>query len=235
MSVHPIIFSGPMVRAILDGRKTMTRRVIPFPNTGAFVLMETGDGGWWPYKSMDGESSDDGTGCETPMSCRYGTSGDRLWVKETAVIAPKLWNDGHDCNARDEEGLPRIVQYLSTNPNRDAANDYKLKASPSIFMPRWASRITLELTSLRVEQLQEITEADARAEGVEPNWCGDLKGWNPEEHGWINYLQTCEDSDPCWTAKDSFQTLWQSINAKRGFGWDVNPWLWVLTFKVVRP
>jgi len=194
---RPILFNGPMVRAILEGCKTQTRREIknnPLLNAGftdEFILLP---------------------GNASAFVCPFGVVGDRLWVKETSIIAPKYFNDGKDCNARDEEGVPRIVQYLATNPNRDAANDYHLKVSPSIFMFRWASRITLEITDVRVQRLQEITEEDARAEGYHPK---------------IN------DSLPDWTAKESFKILWDSLNAKRGLDWDKNPWVWALSFKRV--
>ena len=196
---RPILFSAPMVRAILEGRKSQTRRVLKGstefkgPYNPAYLEAHRGAPGW---KTI----------------CPYGVPGDRLWVKETSIIAPKYFNDGKDCNARDEEGVPRIVQYLATNPNRDAANDYHLKVSPSIFMFRWASRITLEITDVRVQRLQEITEEDARAEGYHPK---------------IN------DSLPDWTAKESFKILWDSLNAKRGLDWDKNPWVWALSFKRV--
>ena len=200
---RPILFNGPMVRAILEGCKTQTRREIknnPLLNAGftdEFILLP---------------------GNASAFVCPFGVVGDRLWVKETSIIAPKYFNDGKDCNARDEEGVPRIVQYLATNPNRDAANDYHLKVSPSIFMFRWASRITLEITDVRVQRLQEIAPADAKCEG------------DHERSGMPEFYSRGELCHVDW-----FHYLWDSINAKRGFGWAVNPWVWAITFRRIRP
>lgn len=200
---RPILFSAPMVRAILEGRKSQTRRVLK----GSTEFKE-------PYNPAYLEAHRGAPGWKT--ICPYGVPGDRLWVKETSIIAPKYFNDGKDCNARDEEGVPRIVQYLATNPNRDAANDYHLKVSPSIFMFRWASRITLEITDVRVQRLQEIAPADAKCEG------------DHERSGMPEFYSRGELCHVDW-----FHYLWDSINAKRGFGWDTNPWVWALSFKRV--
>lgn len=217
MKERPILFSGPMIRSIRRDAKTNTRRVIQYPrHTGAFVLMEMNDGTYWPFVSMDGESTDDGHGCETPMNCPYGQTGDRIWVKETHI-------------RRGDRAI-----YRADHDPVEAAGLGGMYGgwTPSIFMFRKHSRITLEITNVRVQRLQEISDEDARAEGIEPNWCGDLSGWNEQEHGWFDYLAG-EDDPPCYSPRESFRSLWNSINFKRGFGWDTNPWVWALSFKQV--
>ncbi len=215
---RPILFSGPMVRAFLEDRKTNTRRVIQYPrHTGAFVLMETSAGSWWPYVSMDGESTDDGTGCETPMNCPYGKPGDRLWVKETYFS----WR----CKTYTSQGMtegPEQCVYAADGGT--LLNGAKWR--PSIFMFRRFSRITLEITNVRVQRLQEITEEDAQAEGALFHDGGGIghSGWRHDiNHGFV-YAN----------ARTSFAKLWDSLNAKRGFGWDKNPWLWALTLRRVK-
>ena len=145
MVERPILFSAPMVRAILGGRKTQTRRVVkPEPHAGVRwdAIVTAGYGGWT-----------DGHG--TPLRCRYGSAGDHLWVRETwANIALKGYPPVYFYRA-DGKDLP---------PRDDRAADSKWR--PSIFMPRAASRITLFVTEVRIQRLHEITEADARAEGA---------------------------------------------------------------------
>lgn len=214
---RPILFSGPMVRAILEGRKTQTRRVVkpyplafadrfePCPFRGYGLL------GQWAQMDMR-----EHTICGLPGR-KYGSQGDLLWVKET-------WSwSGEICN--HEEVIWR------------ADRDYTLiergghRWRPSIHMPRWASRITLEIESVRVERLQDITEADAIAEGVERN-----EGDDPWTHadGWIKYPFDLHAEDfPAVTAKESYQSLWQSINGPGS--WDANPWVWVIQFRRVKP
>jgi len=171
---RPILFSGPMVRAILSGAKTQTRRVItPQPD----ARLRWGFTGW-----------EDGHGRALP--CRYGAPGDLLWVRET-------WCAVDGCTAY------RADDWI------DAPSDDE-KWHPSIFMPRAISRITLAITSVRVERVQDISEASAMDEGVERDTFG--------EH----YRQ-------------AFIALWNAINAKRGYSWERNPWVWTLTFQQVTP
>ncbi len=170
MSEKPILFSGEMIRAVLDGRKTQTRRVVKPQPVGLWAA---------PGKSR----------------CPYGQPGGRLWVRET--FYPERSHRGP-------------VSYRATWPRDDDPPDGGWK--PSIFMPRWASRITLEIVSVRVEQVQDISEDDARAEGVD-----DGTGQTRPLH-------------PYW-----FRALWDSINSKRGYGWEKNPWVWVVAFRRVIP
>ncbi|MFA5943227.1 MAG: hypothetical protein WC876_02035 [Candidatus Thermoplasmatota archaeon] len=195
MKERPILFSAPMVRAILEGRKTQTRRIVkpqPPPEVGAVFLDECSEGlccvgyrgpgqtewvsgGWQPTcpYGEDGRSAD-------------GEPATRLWVRETwAEIGP-----GIIYRASDEDHNPGQLW------------------RPSIFMRRAASRIDLEVTGIRVERLQAISEADAKAEGV--------------------------DSMPALPARHAFANLWNAINGKRA-SWDSNPWVWVVEFRGARP
>ena len=183
MKERPIIFSGEMVRAILDGRKTQTRRVIkPQPDhihtfQKGILLPQIGD---------------------KEIRCPYGQPGDRLWVRET-------W-------AKNNPVLDAKVCYRADLMSPDLGKPWK----PSIYMPRWASRITLEIVNVRVERVQEITEADVIAEGI---------GAFTLARGVLSDAPP----DPRW----KFIELWNSINANRGYGWEINPWVWVIEFKVL--
>jgi hypothetical protein len=221
MKERPILFSGPMVRAILDGRKTQTRRVAksqPHADVGAIrvehyhptIIDRLGDDA--PGPEIFGAYSEDGLwGCK----CPYGQPGDRLWVRETWN-----WEKNAIGAARDEDGPFAYAAGLASGSSIDG------KWRPSIHMPRWASRITLEITGVRVERLQHISEVDAIAEGIERHY----NGWRPyttifyEEDGVTpaNYLR-----DP----RESYRQLWNSLNVAHGFGWDVNPWIWVVEFR----
>lgn len=196
----PILFSAPMVRAILDGRKTQTRRIIkPQPD---WIRPSCGGTDVWHGYC--------GSGPENGVRCHYGTVGSELWVRET-------WQHGPDDS----------VWYKATDEDI-VGGCYKRMWKPSIHMPRVASRITLRITGIRVERVQDITEEDAKAEGVEPNWIGDLSGWNADEHGWIHYTRGIENF-PAFTAKESFQSLWEKINGPES--WAANPWVWVVSFE----
>ena len=188
-----------MVRAILDGSKTMTRRVMnPQPQIG-------GMGGWYPrpeskkalhYGILDHFRR--GVIRDFP---KYGVAGDRLWVRETWKPTRSSVNDTTYMRYRaDDSRLPVDHPLGGTQTDR---------WRPSIHMFRWASRIDLEITGVRVERLQDIDNSDAWREGCFA-------------------LGDCD----C-TASRQFQILWDSINEKRGFGWDVNPWVWVISFKRV--
>lgn len=184
MKERPILFSGEMVRAILDGRKTQTRRVI---------------------KPQPPESVSEGY---TTYFCPYGIPGDRLWVRET--FAPRL-----DVDPITE--LARARHYAMYKADGGDPHDpmhwhpYD-KWIPSIFMPRWASRITLEITNVRVERVQDISVSECRAEGIPQASFSSQTDRDAQVHG-------------------EFMQLWDSINAKRGYSWESNPWVWVIEFK----
>lgn len=208
MKQRPILFSGPMVRAILEGRKTQTRRVItPQPITipeslsGNLICEESLI---WPTGKQQpipgGNKPPFGPNLKIWINIEtcnpFGRPGDRLWVKETFWI--------------DEDDQP-VCFYAAT----DARSDIKLK--PSIFMPRELSRITLEITGVRVERLQEITYKDCEAEGL--THVGRAAWTCP---GW--------DGDPFPEGYRGYQWLWDSINGKK-HPWKNNPWVWVIEFK----
>jgi hypothetical protein len=204
MKERPILFSGEMVRAILDDRKTMTRRVIkPQPEGDQFSGFNAfGEAIFYPRND---NSNDPGL-----RKCPY-QKGQTLWVRETWAAQHAF--DPHSpkeiYSAAIEMGQEIIPHYAATE------NLGGLIKRPSIFMPRWASRITLEITDVRVERVRDISEEDAISEGVDAVSQADI----PRQ--------------ATWNRRQDFKQLWDSINAKRGYGWDANPWVWVVEFKRV--
>lgn len=212
MKERPIIFSGAMVVAILNGTKTQTRRVIRSPHAQ--------EADCWSKQSIDGvwESGIFGEGGPVAhgefVRCPYGVPGDRLWVKET-------WRTME----RDSDMLDGVLfaadgSFVAIH-NSEAASNLWCDAydngrhghgwRPSIFMPRWASRITIEVVSVRVQRLQEISDADAVAEGVVSNR-GDGETWYAGK------------------ARAIFEHGWDWINCDRA-PWASNPWVWCITFR----
>ncbi|TPQ37167.1 hypothetical protein C2U71_25675 [Burkholderia ubonensis] len=214
MTERPILFSGPMVRAIIEGRKTQTRRVMkrqppddvaPITVARYYPTIVDRHGDEAPGPEIFGAFSDDGDwGCKSP----FGEPGDRLWVRETFCMD----DNGHEewpVFAADGTGLP-------ARPAGCGISSWR----PSIYMPRWASRITLEITGVRVERLRYISESDARAEGV-----------TIEEHHMRGYcVGACRPP-----SIRAFHDLWDSLNAARGHGWDANPWVWAIEFRRIEP
>ena len=195
---RPILFSGAMVRAILEGRKTQTRRIVKFlPEylDAQFVRIkhEARKNRFDPVLSIKHP--------DAYAACPYGQIGDRLWVRESFF----------------ETGITNVI--VSSRHRFYKASyegDLPIKWKPSIHMPRFMSRITLEITNVRVERLQDISEEDAKTEGLETNdhfFCG--------RHG---------RNDIYPTAKQAFADLWDKINGKRA-SWESNPWVWVVEFK----
>lgn len=257
MKERPILFSAPMVRAILAGQKTQTRRVIQSPAKGMQrermdVIKYRPPGDPW-YKdhvwSMRGRSSvwGDYTHERFMQFCPHGQPGDRLWVKETwkARVSHSCAMDACDCDdvlvsyaaggyARSSDHDPEaetgpgdveerwVSGYeIAAHEDRPGGKEWLMpkaaiagKNVSPLFMPRWASRITLEVVALRAERLQDITEADAKAEGV------DAIGINAiPRNGTLCY-------------RDDFAQLWDIINGKRA-DWALNPWVWVIEFRRV--
>jgi len=233
MKEQPILFNAEIVRAILNGSKTQTRRLIKETNPKFFdpvlctvqagiptyklnkygVLFKTNPKKWFspkhPYHKF--------------FVSPYGKIGDRLWVRETFMPLTV----GYAYKADDLI----IIQKL-----------HSLKWKPSIHMPRLASRITLEVTNIRVERLHDITEKDAISEGI----CREIA--DGKDLGWINYLWhgrfgkygLGNKQSDAWEyqystyqkAKDCFSSLWELIN---GMGsWKTNPWIWVVEFKIIK-
>jgi hypothetical protein len=205
---QPILFSAPMVRAILEGRKVQTRRVMK-PQPGDDWNPEVGICAY-EWKGS-GEPGPDffGAGDEDECyKCPYGAPGDRLWVRET--FCP-VYHGSYEPlpKGRMPTSEHEAVIVYRTTP---AADEYDGHWRPSIFMPRWPSRITLEITEVRVQRVQEISEEDAVAEGTGQ--------WAME----TNAILTCE------TMRDAYRKLWDSINIKK-YPWESNPWVWALSFR----
>jgi hypothetical protein len=202
MKERPILFSGPMVRALLAGQKTQTRRILKLK--WGFDFAERDDGTLWPW--AEHPDCDD----DVWMPCPQGEVGDRLWVRET-------WAYGIHAMAakRDEEG-PFVYAADGTTQGRLSE-----RWTPSIHMPRWANRILLDITALRAERLQDISDEDARAEGIEC-MAGD------PECGYRNYLDKT-GQDWALSPRESFRSLWESINGPAS--WAKKPWVWVVEFE----
>lgn len=231
MNEHPILFSAPMIRAILDGRKTVTRRVI---KANYQFIEERDDGSSWPWRE-DLDHAEDHW-----YPCPYGKPGDTLWVRETWAHVPTRDAANH-VKWHGTLYTPRNCIYRADDPKLPPLRWGKegfepFKWAPSIFMPRWASRITLRIKSVRVERLQDISEDDAVAEGIEE--CGDFFGcpcWKCYDEPADDETDDDEEAVYADDPVGSFRSLWNSINRKRGFGWNTNPWVWAISFERVEP
>lgn len=270
---RPILYSGPMVREILERRKTQTRRVmVPQPNPSldyvkgrtisrfrCVSLVPPGKPGYpeWQAEDHTGpiDAFPDGRdSVKAEIGCPYGAPGDRLWVRETWGC-PEADHPRAVGGRKPAQG-DRLV--YAANPSdayqwRGGPGCSDFVWRPSIHMPRWASRITLEVTDIRAQRLQEISEEDAIAEGmlwqeptdadrewarqrfedgessdptIEGVWIapGTDNGFSPEGHRekWAT------------TARDAFRLTWDAINGTRGLGWEANPWVWCVSFEVLR-
>lgn len=203
---RPIIMTGESVRAILKGRKTQTRRVVNIfglhfvgaggkeggdwndPECWGFETFETD---WFLLKTTPGDGAYE-------LPCKYGGPGDRLWVRETWAKSDEL---------EIHEHAKAGYTYRADWDNWDDMEQRDFKWKSPIHMPRWASRLTLEITNVRAQRLQDISEEDAAAEGVielRPTTC---------------------------SARDDYRAMWDAINGKK-HPWESNPWIWALTFKV---
>ncbi len=203
MTERPILFSGPMVRAILAGRKTQTRRVVKLnPRVSVSFSEHLLEQGVLPV-------------------CPYGVPGDRLWVRETFA-----WNDPEfeeqdreDAVGRPQDPDGRWCWYRATDGEIDGP------WTPSIHMPRWASRLTLGVKAVRVERLQDINEDDAKAEGVEA-----YASIGPDQRvpgpGFNRALLRDQPH------RLPFADFWRSINGEDA--WEQNPWVWVVEFEVLK-
>ncbi len=210
---RPILFSTAMIQAILEGRKTQTRRVIkpqPLPDADIKKAMINGilhvrDENYVLGEDLGG------------VDCTYANYrpapyqlSDMLWVRET-------WGSIATQNVR-QGGYDQWFVYKAA-PRCELPEKFKWR--PSIFMPREAARIFLKVKNVRVERLQEITEEDAKAEGMTRHLRSVLGYAAAESEEEFNLTQ----------AKSTFRLLWDSMNKKRGYGWDKNPWVWVIEFE----
>lgn len=212
---HPILFSTPMVKALLEGKKTMTRRVInpqPKLSTSESLVFENGilkriyrgEAMIWQEKK-EGKS-------------RYNV-GDILWVRETfGTVMTKEMNilDHYDYRADEKK---RELSFALKHS----------KWKPSIFMPHEAARLFLEVKSVRIERLQDISEEDAKAEGIDIHECempDSYRDDSNKEHCTFYVCSACEHQ----TLRGGYSKLWDSLNAKRGYSWESNPWVWVYEF-----
>ncbi len=240
---RPILFSGENIPPLLAGTKTQTRRIIPLRrlhvdyigpqgrlNDPTMWGLEADDGEWYTLKAQPNYESRE-------IRCRYGAPGDRLWVRET--IAIESWTHEYGDTPPIPTDRPHTVidhgedwgkewrwpHYRATDPDPDLtctregcrtceAGEPGPHWRRSIHMPRWASRILLEITDVRVQRLQEISQDDAVAEG-----CDDIRDMKPLP-GRVMYA-----GGP----RDAYQILWESINGAGS--WDANPWVWAITFK----
>ncbi len=233
---RPILFNSDMVRAILDGTKTQTRRIVKLPKSR----------GEWEPTSFGGPGTHIGSpsGPEAPESVG-------VWNTTTGLHIAALYQPGDRLYVRETWGLVSMVNLFRAEPphdevvyragrlvrdSKDAPPDYSVenwpqrwsddrlpddsKWRPSIHMPRWASRITLEVMGVRVERVHDMTDEDAIAEGV-------------MSVGGGRYWLGAEGLTPRATPLSAFQDLWDSINAKRGFPWVSKTWVWVVEFKRV--
>lgn len=259
MKEKPILFSTEMIKAILSGRKTQTRRIInPQP------IYHHGEGKYTSFSWKDGffalyQYPENSLILE---HCPYKLN-QKLWVRETWRVGAwkqtgnnwdnyglmaidykagnfirKEWLKAYDFDFFDKLVKQSIEEAKKANVKKDEYDYYvwnpgesPCRWRPSLFMPRWASRINLKITNVKVEKLQDITEEDAKAEGLfftdhgKDQWGNQRPGWNIKSEsikGWEKCLGT---------AKFGFASLWNSINEKRGYGWDLNPWVWVIEFK----
>lgn len=214
MKERPILFSGPMVRALLAGSKTQTRRVIKDQSIGERFSHMTEDGRAhleWLGTPCCGTGVWDVPEYSAQVACPYGQPGDRIWVRESFMPVPLEAAPGPSQTpwsiAYAAGGQTELLAPSSYNPT---LYNYE-RWTPSIHMPRWASRITLEVTGVRVERLQDISEADALAEGV-PNSLH-LSGGR--------------------FARENFAHLWWTIHGDDA--WAANPWVWVIEFNQTTP
>ncbi|MHC9279561.1 hypothetical protein [Pseudomonas aeruginosa] len=203
---RPILFNDQMVRAILEGRKTVTRRAVK--DTGFYAIDAAIHGNEVALREREALST----------RCPFGQPGDRLWVREAWAADAQV-----DAIAPRDLSQGEPIWYTADFSVRQTGCSMisKGRGRPSIHMPRWASRILLEITSVRVERLQDISEEQALAEGVHGEPCDHAR-------------QTCSDIG-CWgdTAKGTFGFLWEQLNGAGA--WQANPWVWVVEFKRVTP
>ncbi|EOW7176066.1 hypothetical protein ACOZ9G_001238 [Salmonella enterica subsp. enterica serovar Chester] len=210
MSERGMIFNAEMVNAILSGRKTQTRRHIKWKQTRFTEIAERDDGSLWPWAENCERGGD------IWFACPYGEIGDRIWVRETwQVIHDHIDESSHVEDRTYAPSIPKekdrywhtvYAEHFGDKSREDRGFPWR----PAIHMPRWASRILLEITDVRVERLRDLSEEDAKSEGIIPSAGGVLPGWE---------------------YRINFRDLWMDIYGTDN--WEANPWVWVIEFKRV--
>jgi hypothetical protein len=212
---RPILFSGPMIRAILEGQKTQTRRIVKRQRDMEFDVNDPTYGPYWLSYATEADGED------AKVRCPYGKPTDRLWVRETHRYWFPDWIDppAYPCRCRykADDSLVELAVEREENLQFSTPEDVGLdvestKWRPSIFMPRWASRILLAITAIRVERLQNISGPDCWAEGIA------YAGWDPERYG---------------SLLECYRDLWESTYGRGS--WAANPWVWVVEFSRAQP
>jgi len=212
MSEKPILFKGEMVKAILEGRKSQTRRILK-PQPVVCPLNPL----YVDWKDATYSTDSESLFNELPYKV-----GDTLWVRETwQAFKPGIERFGGN------SAMAGLTMRVCAHPPIEGNSEIEYRADndkggnwrPSIFMPRWASRITLKVTGVQIQRLQDITGEDAQSEGVE--YCD------------INGHDDCFFGASLQGYKCSFERLWDSINVKRGYSWESNPWVQVIEFEKV--
>jgi len=225
-----ILFSAPMVRALLVGAKTQTRRAmkpqpVPIPPDVQRKSPFDDTGYWWACSAAKSMMSM----WDVPGACSHGTRGDRLWVREAWRTAASLdkENAGSIAKKAAEAGYPKPwmpVEYSADGCRADWDSTWGASGRQRLgrFMPRWASRITLEVTDVRVQRSQDISEEDAKAEGVLSLSEAEVAATNPGGKTWSRGPATAR-----------YELLWDAINGAGS--WASNPWVWAISFKRVTP
>ena len=211
MIERPILFSTPMVQAILAGRKTQTRRTNKLEEVneraGDFIRPILDSNGEWVF------SSELGAPKQVRVKCPYGKPGDLLWVRESCTW---IINDhAHDLLEGSRENTQWVYKASMHEDFMEYAKEkYGYKWKPSIHMPKAAARIWLKVTNVRVERLHNITDNDVSAEGAQDSWFSTYELASEPKQGWM---------------LNGFKRLWQSINGEQS--WNANPWVWVVEFE----
>lgn len=228
---RPIIFSGDMVKTILDGKKTMTRHLVKFKDFTTDSItplhIELAEGRYCLFNERNGWLIG-------YPKCPYGKIGDRLWVRETWIEGyddPLIESEGDDENAVSiiykadgKEEYRTCSAETAENWGNFSADSEMVGFKSPIHMPRWASRLLLEITDIRVERLNDISDEDAVKEGLRILPASGRYVVSPGDQ----YFGSASHD-----AVEVFSWLWDSINAKKGYPWSSNPWVWVVEFKVV--